>query len=78
MERLTDMAVFARVVDTKSLTAAGKELHTELNSGRLKAIFANSIQSDRVVRVYYSRSRHVPRKIRVSLDILRHRYRGRS
>jgi len=49
-------------------------VRSELNAGRLKAIFADSIQSERIVRVYYGRSRYVPRKVRAFIDFLRARY----
>jgi DNA-binding transcriptional LysR family regulator len=51
-------------------------VRSELDAGRLKAIFPNSIQSERVVRVYYARSRHLPRKVRAFIDLLRARYKA--
>jgi DNA-binding transcriptional LysR family regulator len=51
-------------------------VRSELNAGRLKAFFADSIQSERIVRVYYGRSRYVPRKVRTFIDFLRARYKG--
>jgi DNA-binding transcriptional LysR family regulator len=49
-------------------------VRSELDAGRLKGIFAGSIQSERVVRVYYGRSRLVPRKVRAFIDLLQIRY----
>jgi DNA-binding transcriptional LysR family regulator len=51
-------------------------VRSELDAGRLKVIFSGLIQSERVVRVYYGRSRHVPRKVRTFIDLLQLRYKG--
>jgi DNA-binding transcriptional LysR family regulator len=47
---------------------------SEVDSGRLQAIFANSIESERVIRIYYGRSRYIPRKVRTFVEFLRNRY----
>jgi DNA-binding transcriptional LysR family regulator len=46
----------------------------ELASGALKAIFDGEVQSDRVVKAFYPRSKYVPDKTRIFLDVVEQRY----
>jgi DNA-binding transcriptional LysR family regulator len=50
----------------------------ELNAGRLTAIFQEIVQSGRVVKAFYPRSRHIPRKIRLFIDMVEKRYKNGS
>jgi DNA-binding transcriptional LysR family regulator len=68
-------AVLAAAVEGLGIAILPKyAVRSELDAGRLKAIFAGSIQSERVVRVYYGRSRQVPRKVRAFIELLQLRY----
>jgi DNA-binding transcriptional LysR family regulator len=50
----------------------------ELNSGKLQAIFEGTVQSGRVVKAFYARSKYIPRKIRVFIDMVEKRYKQSS
>jgi DNA-binding transcriptional LysR family regulator len=53
-------------------------VRAELDAGRLEAVLVDTVQSQRIVRVYYGRSRYVPRKVKAFVEFLRKRYQGRT
>lgn len=47
---------------------------SDLKAGRLRAIFSGMVRSDRMVKIFYPRSKYVPSKTRAFIECLETRY----